>query len=183
MTGPEMRRALYSRRARGILQDYRAEDHMHRLMQNAPARSGLDQAQYADMKMWLPGDILTKLDRTSMAVGLEAREPLLDHRLMEFAASLPENMRVRRGQGKYLMKHTMERYLPKDILLLHAHSNDKHHRHKHSNRAQKCLCPQSSLLLYHKAFQKEQRLYRTLHFVNIAGPVVRLLSSEQKHLI
>jgi asparagine synthase (glutamine-hydrolysing) len=68
------------------------------------------------MKLWLPGDILTKLDRTSMAVGLEAREPLLDHRLMEFAASLPENMRVRRGQGKYLMKHTMERYLPKDIL-------------------------------------------------------------------
>jgi asparagine synthase (glutamine-hydrolysing) len=116
VTGPVMRRNLYSKRARGIINDYRAEDHMHRLMHCAPARSGLDRAQYADMKMWLPGDILTKLDRTSMAVGLEAREPLLDHRLMEFAASLPENMRVRRGQGKYLMKHTMERYLPKDIL-------------------------------------------------------------------
>jgi asparagine synthase (glutamine-hydrolysing) len=116
VTGPDMRRQLYSRKARGILQDYAGETHMHRLMKSAPARSGLDQAQYADMKLWLPGDILTKLDRTSMAVGLEAREPLLDHRLMEFAASLPENMRVRRGQGKYLMKHTMERYLPKDIL-------------------------------------------------------------------
>ncbi len=116
VTGPDMRHMLYSGRARGVLGDYRAEEHMHRLMASAPARSGLDQAQYADMKMWLPGDILTKLDRTSMAVGLEAREPLLDHRLMEFAASLPENMRVRRGQGKYLMKHTMERYLPKDIL-------------------------------------------------------------------
>jgi asparagine synthase (glutamine-hydrolysing) len=116
VTGPDMRRALYSKRARGIIGDYRAEEHMHRLMQHAPARSGLDRAQYADMKMWLPGDILTKPDRTSMAVGLEAREPLLDHRLMEFAASLPENMRVRRGQGKYLMKHTMERYLPRDIL-------------------------------------------------------------------
>ncbi len=116
VTGPDMRHALYSKRARGIIGDYRGETHMHALMQNAPARSGLDQAQYADMKMWLPGDILTKLDRTSMAVGLEARDPLLDHRLMEFAASLPENMRVRRGQGKYLMKHTMERYLPKDIL-------------------------------------------------------------------
>ena len=115
-TGPAMRRQLYSRRARGILQDYRGETHMHRLMESAPARSGLDRAQYADMKLWLPGDILTKLDRTSMAVGLEAREPLLDHRLMEFAASLPENMRVRRGQGKYLMKSAMERYLPKDIL-------------------------------------------------------------------
>jgi asparagine synthase (glutamine-hydrolysing) len=116
VTGPAMRQALYSRRARSIVNDYRGEDHMHRLMRNAPARSGLDQAQYADMKMWLPGDILTKVDRTSMAVGLEAREPLLDHRLMEFAASLPENMRVRRGVGKYLVKQTMERYLPKDIL-------------------------------------------------------------------
>ncbi len=116
VTGPDMRHRLYSRRARGIVGDYRSEDHMHRLMRTAPARSGLDQAQYADMKMWLPGDILTKLDRTSMAVGLEAREPLLDHRLMEFAASLPENMRVRRGQGKFLMKQAMERYLPKDIL-------------------------------------------------------------------
>jgi asparagine synthase (glutamine-hydrolysing) len=98
------------------LGDYRAERHMHMLMANAPARSGLDRAQYADMKLWLPGDILTKLDRTSMAVGLEAREPLLDHRLLEFAASLPENMRVRGGQGKWIMKRTMERYLPEDIL-------------------------------------------------------------------
>ncbi len=85
-------------------------------MRAAPAQSGLDQAQYADMKIWLPGDILTKVDRTSMAVGLEAREPLLDHRLLEFAASLPDKMRVRGGQGKWLMKKTMERYLPKDIL-------------------------------------------------------------------
>jgi asparagine synthase (glutamine-hydrolysing) len=115
-TGPAARQQLYSSRMRSVLGGYRSETHMHRLMSNAPARSGLDQAQYADMKMWLPGDILTKLDRTSMAVGLEAREPLLDHRLMEFAASLPENMRVRRGQGKYLMKHTMGRYLPEDIL-------------------------------------------------------------------
>jgi asparagine synthase (glutamine-hydrolysing) len=68
------------------------------------------------LKHWLPGDILTKVDRTSMAVGLEAREPLLDHRLIEFAATLPENMRIRRGHGKFLVKQTMERYLPKDIL-------------------------------------------------------------------
>jgi asparagine synthase (glutamine-hydrolysing) len=116
VTPPNQRHALYSRRMRGNVGDYRAERHMHALMANAPARSGLDQAQYADMKLWLPGDILTKLDRTSMAVGLEAREPLLDHRLLEFAASLPENMRVRGGQGKWLMKRTMERYLPEDIL-------------------------------------------------------------------
>jgi asparagine synthase (glutamine-hydrolysing) len=89
---------------------------MHRLMAEAPAQSGLDRAQYADMKLWLPGDILVKTDRMSMAVGLEAREPLLDHRLLEFAARLPDKMRVRGGQGKWLMKRTMERYLPHDIL-------------------------------------------------------------------
>jgi asparagine synthase (glutamine-hydrolysing) len=116
VTPPAQRHALYSRRMRSNIGDYRAERHMHALMANAPAQSGLDAAQYADMKLWLPGDILTKVDRTSMAVGLEAREPLLDHRLLEFAASLPENMRVRGGQGKWLMKRTMERYIPEDIL-------------------------------------------------------------------
>ena len=85
-------------------------------MRAAPARSGLDRAQYADLKFWLPGDILTKVDRASMAVSLEAREPLLDHRLIEFAAGLPEGLRLRRGEGKWLLKKTMRRYLPDDIL-------------------------------------------------------------------
>lgn len=113
---PEIRNNLYSDRMRTSIAGYRAESHMEKLMTEAPARSGLDQAQYADMKMWLPGDILTKVDRTSMAVGLEAREPLLDHRLLEFAASLPERMRIRGGQGKWLMKKTMQTRLPDDIL-------------------------------------------------------------------
>lgn len=116
VTGPDARRALYSDGMRGVLGEYRAEERLIRLMRDAPARSGLDRAQYADLKFWLPGDILTKTDRASMAVGLEAREPLLDHRLIEFAARLPENMRVRRGQGKWIMKSAMERYLPQDIL-------------------------------------------------------------------
>lgn len=116
ITNPAMRHMLYSPRMRGAIEGYAAENYMEVLMAQAPARGGLDQAQYADMKMWLPGDILTKIDRTSMAVGLEAREPLLDHRLLEFAASLPENMRVRGGQGKWLMKKTMQSHLPDDIL-------------------------------------------------------------------
>ena len=116
VTGPDARRALYSQNMRVRLGDYRAEDRLIRLMREAPARSGLDRAQYADLKFWLPGDILTKTDRASMAVGLEAREPLLDHRLIEFAARLPDKMRVRGGQGKWIMKRAMERYLPDDIL-------------------------------------------------------------------
>jgi len=51
-----------------------------------------------------------------MAVGLEAREPLLDHRLVEFCATLPVGMRLHGGEGKWLMKRSLERYLPKDIL-------------------------------------------------------------------
>ncbi|MFC3096374.1 XrtA/PEP-CTERM system amidotransferase [Alteraurantiacibacter palmitatis] len=113
---PEVRLPLYSASFRGILDDYRAEDAVVRLMENAPARSGLDAAQYADLKFWLPGDILTKVDRTSMAVSLEAREPLLDHRLVEFAASLPEGLRVKGRQGKWLLKKAMERHLPEHIL-------------------------------------------------------------------
>lgn len=112
----ELRSTLYSPDYLAQRGDYRAERPLIDLMQNAPARSGLDKAQYADLKFWLPGDILTKVDRTSMAVSLEAREPLLDHRLIEFAATLPEGLRVRRAEGKWLLKKTMQRYLPDDIL-------------------------------------------------------------------
>lgn len=113
---PEQRQDIFGEvllRERG---EYRAEHPFEELMRKAPARSGLDRAQYADLKFWLPGDVLTKTDRTSMAVSLEAREPLLDHRLLEFAARLPERLRIRGTTGKWLMKHTMERYLPEDIL-------------------------------------------------------------------
>jgi len=57
-----------------------------------------------------PANIPTKVDRTSMAVSLEAREPLLDHRLIEFGARLPERLRVRGSTGKWLMKQAMRRY-------------------------------------------------------------------------
>jgi asparagine synthase (glutamine-hydrolysing) len=116
VTGPALREGLYSSQFLALRGDYRAEQGLVKLMDEAPARSGLDRAQYADLKFWLPGDILTKVDRTSMAVSLEAREPLLDHRLIEFAASLPEALRVHGRQGKWLMKRTMRRYLPDDIL-------------------------------------------------------------------
>jgi len=113
---PDIRHGLYSEGLRRQLGGYSGETPLAELMAQAPARSGLDAAQYVDLKFWLPGDILTKVDRTSMAVSLEAREPLLDHRLVEFAAGLPEGLRVKRSQGKWLLKKSMERYLPHDIL-------------------------------------------------------------------
>jgi asparagine synthase (glutamine-hydrolysing) len=116
VTTPEQRDALFTPDYRRLRGDYRAEQPLLELMAAAPARSALDRAQYADLAFWLPGDILTKVDRTSMAVSLEAREPLLDHRLIEFAAQLPEGLRLRGTQGKWLMKQAMRRYLPDEIL-------------------------------------------------------------------
>jgi len=116
VTTPDTRSSLYTSAFHTKLGGFRSEDELIDMMANAPARSALDRAQYADLAFWLPGDILTKVDRTSMAVSLEAREPLLDHRLVEFAARLPDHMRVRGTTGKYLVKKCMERYLPQDVL-------------------------------------------------------------------
>ena len=116
MTRSEARDALYSPAFRRVRGDYRAETAMIDVMRGAPARSALDRAQYADLKCYLPGDILTKVDRASMAVSLEAREPLLDHRLIEFAARLPEDLRVRGSTGKWLMKQVLRPSLPEDVL-------------------------------------------------------------------
>jgi asparagine synthase (glutamine-hydrolysing) len=116
VTGHALRHRLYSADAKWALGGHRAEDRYVKAMRDAPARDPLDRAQYADLKIWLPGDILTKVDRTSMAVSLEAREPLLDHRLIEFAARLPVSMRLRGGTGKWLLKRAMQRYLPDEIL-------------------------------------------------------------------
>ena len=116
VTGPALRNRLYSDVARKALGGHTAEQRYTDTMRLAPARDGLDRAQYADIKHYLPGDILTKVDRTSMAVSLEAREPLLDYRLVQFAATLPVGLRIKAGQGKWLMKKALEPWLPKEIL-------------------------------------------------------------------
>jgi asparagine synthase (glutamine-hydrolysing) len=116
VTSEPIRSILYTAIFRRFLDGHRAEHRYAKAMAEAPADDPLSRAQYADLKIWLPGDILTKVDRTSMAVGLEAREPLLDHRLVEFAARLPSKMRLRGGSGKWLMKRALRRYLPGEVL-------------------------------------------------------------------
>ena len=116
VTPPELRHRLYGTDFRRALHGHRAEDRYVRIYEQAPARDALSRAQYADLMIWLPGDILTKVDRASMAVGLEAREPLLDHRLVEFAARLPARMRLRGGTGKWLLKRALRDRLPEEIL-------------------------------------------------------------------
>ena len=116
VTPAHIRSKLYRPEFRRSLQGHRAEQRYVSAMEGAPAGDSLSRAQYADLKIWLPGDILTKVDRTSMAVSLEAREPLLDHRLVEFAARIPAKLRLRGGTGKWLMKQALEGALPNEIL-------------------------------------------------------------------
>jgi asparagine synthase (glutamine-hydrolysing) len=68
------------------------------------------------MAGYLPGDILVKLDRATMANGLEGRCPLLDHRVVEFAWRLPSNLKVRDGGGKWILRHLLHRYLPERLI-------------------------------------------------------------------
>jgi asparagine synthase (glutamine-hydrolysing) len=71
---------------------------------------------YLDLVSYLPDDILTKVDRASMATSLEARVPLLDHRVVEFAASVPLGMNISGTQGKGLLRDVLYRYVPKDLM-------------------------------------------------------------------
>ncbi|WP_229381877.1 asparagine synthase (glutamine-hydrolyzing) [Spiribacter sp. 2438] len=88
-------------------------------VQGAAPPDGLglrEQMILADMQNYLPDDILTKMDRASMAVSLEARVPMLDHRLVEFACSVPDRYKVHDGQGKWLLRQMLYRYVPKALL-------------------------------------------------------------------
>jgi asparagine synthase (glutamine-hydrolysing) len=69
-----------------------------------------------DVQSYLPGDILTKVDRTSMAVSLEARVPLLDHKVVEFALSLPQHLTIRDGESKWLFRRAVAGILPRTVL-------------------------------------------------------------------
>lgn len=76
----------------------------------------LDNLLYLDSKTYLPGDILTKVDRMSMANSLEARAPLLDHELIEFVARIPSELKMKGFETKYILKKAMEGVVPKEIL-------------------------------------------------------------------
>ncbi|PPQ32206.1 asparagine synthase (glutamine-hydrolyzing) [Rhodopila globiformis] len=83
-----------------------------------------DRIMLRDMRRYLPGDILVKLDRASMAVSLEARCPLLDHRLLEFAWRLPIRQKIRYGRGKWPLRRLLSRHVPDDILRRPKHGFD-----------------------------------------------------------
>ena len=76
----------------------------------------LDRAMYVDAKTYMVDDVLTKVDKMSMAVSLETREPLLDHKLLEYVATIPSSLKLHNGQTKYLLRRLLQRRLPQSIL-------------------------------------------------------------------
>lgn len=110
------RQRLYSDSFRRDLQGYTALELFREHARRAPTDDPLRIAQYLDLKTWLPGDILTKVDRASMAHGLEVRVPILDHRVVDWGMALPSKFKIHAGEGKYLLKKAMERDLPHEIV-------------------------------------------------------------------
>lgn len=111
----ELRNRMYSAPFKRELQGYQAIEVLRRHAKNAPEHP-LSAIQYLDYKTYLVGDINTKVDRASMAHALEVREPLMDHKLIEWAASLPPEMKLHGSEGKYLFKKSMEPWLPNEVL-------------------------------------------------------------------
>jgi asparagine synthase (glutamine-hydrolysing) len=111
-----LRARLFSPAFRSKLQGYGAFEVMRTHADAAPTNDPLSLIQYLDMKTWLPGDILTKVDRASMAHALEVRVPLLDHQLVEWISGLPASLKLRGQEGKYIFKKALEPKLSDDIL-------------------------------------------------------------------
>jgi asparagine synthase (glutamine-hydrolysing) len=110
------RRQLLSAGFRKKLQGYEALEVFRHHLKDAPVRDGLSLVQYLDYKTYLPGDILTKVDRASMAHGLEVRGPFLDYELVDWVSGLPEGWKLRGSQGKHVLTRALDRYLPREVL-------------------------------------------------------------------
>jgi asparagine synthase (glutamine-hydrolysing) len=110
------RAGLFSPQFAASLNGYRPSDLIRTAMAEAGTDDPLARAQFADIQTYLIGDILTKVDRASMAHSLEARAPLLDHELVEWAATVPPDLKIRSTGGKYIMKKALEPYVPHENL-------------------------------------------------------------------
>tara|TARA_R110002073_G_scaffold187005_3_gene345660 strand:- start:422 stop:2356 length:1935 start_codon:yes stop_codon:yes gene_type:complete len=114
--GDKMRQRLFADSFKRDLQGYQAISVMRDYADKCPTQDPLSSVQYLDMKTYLVGDILTKVDRASMAHALEVRVPLLDHKLVEWISGLPVSFKLNKNEGKFIFKKALEPYLSDNIL-------------------------------------------------------------------
>jgi asparagine synthase (glutamine-hydrolysing) len=113
---PDEKLGLFTPEFQSCLADYDSIEVFRKYYDEADTSDPLSRIQYVDIKTYLPDDILTKVDRASMAVSLELRAPILDHKFMELVAAIPSGLKLRGNTGKYIFKKAMEPMLSPDIL-------------------------------------------------------------------
>lgn len=106
---------LWKPELQSLLDGSQPQNMLTGVFDSAPADSFLDRTLYTDIKTYLPGDLLVKADRMTMAHSIEGRSPFLDHELAGWAARLPERMKVRGRTGKYLLRKAFADYLPPQV--------------------------------------------------------------------
>ena len=111
-----MKRQLYQSSLKRDLNGYDPFSVMKTYFDRSQGWEPLSRIQYVDIKTYLPDDILTKVDRASMAHSLEVRVPLLDHEFVEYAARIPASYKLRNGQGKFIFKQALSGQLSSDLL-------------------------------------------------------------------
>jgi asparagine synthase (glutamine-hydrolysing) len=113
---PEEKVKLYYKDFKRSLNGYNPMEQFEFFFEKATNKDHLSRIQYVDFKTYLPEDILVKVDRMSMANSLEVRSPLLDHKFIEFAATIPSDLKLKGNISKYILKKTLENRLPENIL-------------------------------------------------------------------
>jgi asparagine synthase (glutamine-hydrolysing) len=111
-----MRGRLFSGEFKSQLGGYEALQVYRDHAANARTTDALQLAQYMDFKTYLPGDILTKVDRASMAHSLEVRVPILEHHFVEWAAAVPTRQKLAGSDGKHCLKRALLPHLPRDVM-------------------------------------------------------------------
>ncbi len=112
----QMKNYIYSDEMRKKFTDVDAYDYLESKFRGSNAKNNIDRTLYADLTGYLPEDLLVKMDVATMAHSLEARSPLLDHKFVEFAATLPPEWKLKGLKSKYILKETFKDFLPRGIL-------------------------------------------------------------------
>jgi asparagine synthase (glutamine-hydrolysing) len=113
---PDMRAALLTEDFKAMLNGNSAAQVFADYLTHTDATDPLSRMLYLDTSLWLPDDLLARGDKTSMAASIEARVPLLDHKVVEFAARLPPHLKVKGLARKYLLKKVARAWLPPEII-------------------------------------------------------------------